>query len=46
MSVSEHGHVDHMTDFEALMWELEKSPALSNTFSNVTIWTGRPTGHG
>ncbi len=26
-----------MSDFEALMWTMEKSPALSNTFANVTI---------
>ncbi|MCP4434154.1 MAG: DUF1298 domain-containing protein [Actinomycetia bacterium] len=33
-----HGSdVERMSDFEALMWQLEKSPALSNTFANVTI---------
>ena len=28
---------DRMTDFEALMWQLEKSPLLANTMANVTI---------
>jgi WS/DGAT/MGAT family acyltransferase len=33
-----------MSDFEALMWTLEKNPALSNTFANVTI-LDRPPDH-
>ena len=36
---------DHMSDFEALMWTLEKSPALSNTFSNVTVLDRPPDRH-
>src|SRR5215212_4479898 len=30
----------HMSDVEALMWNLEKDPHLSSTFANVTILDG------
>jgi WS/DGAT/MGAT family acyltransferase len=28
---------DRMSDFEALMWEVERSPMLSNAFANLTL---------
>ncbi|MCZ7629774.1 MAG: WS/DGAT domain-containing protein [Microthrixaceae bacterium] len=37
MADGEGTPLEYMSDFEALMWNLEKSPALSNTFANVTI---------
>lgn len=36
--------IEYMSDFEALMWTLEKNPALSNIFANVTI-LDRPPDH-
>lgn len=44
MTDPEGAPVEYMSDFEALMWTLEKSPALSNTFANVTI-LDRPPDH-
>lgn len=38
MSDPETDHdVDRMTDLEALMWQLEKNPLLSNVVANVTV---------
>jgi len=36
-SAAEPVVTDRMSDFEALMWQLEKSPLLANTMANVTI---------
>ncbi len=35
--MTEDHAVEHMTSFEALMWELERSPMLSTAFTNLTI---------
>ncbi len=42
MADPEVRHLEYMTDFEALMWTLEKSPALSNIFANVTLLDRAP----
>ena len=42
MSGGDEDHQNHMSDFEALMWNLEKNPALSNTFANVTLMDRAP----
>lgn len=35
-------HRERMSDFEALMWEVERSPMLSNAFANLTILDRAP----
>ncbi|MGI9577851.1 MAG: wax ester/triacylglycerol synthase domain-containing protein, partial [Microthrixaceae bacterium] len=42
MSEAATGETEHMSDFEALMWQLEKNPALSNTFANITVLDRAP----
>jgi diacylglycerol O-acyltransferase len=42
MSEAPAGGTEHMSDFEALMWQLEKNPALSNTFANITVLDRSP----
>lgn len=41
---AEHAGVggDHMTDFEALMWNLEKDPRLSSNIANMTMLDRSP----
>ena len=42
MSEAATGGHERMSDFEALMWQLEKRPALSNTFANITMLDRAP----
>lgn len=42
MAQPEGSSTQFMSDFEALMWTMERSPALSNTFANVTILDKAP----